>query len=46
MDKHSIDQQMKVEGYQRKQLKAKVEEEKKKAESELFRDLDEMEHRN
>ena len=37
---------MKIEGYQRKQIKAKREEEKKQAESELFRDLDEMEHRN
>ena len=37
---------MKVEGYQRKQIKAKREEEKRQAESELFRDLDEMEHRN
>ena len=45
-DKHSIDQQMKIEGYQRKQIKAKKEEEKKQTESELFRDLDEMEHRN
>jgi len=45
-DKHSIDQQMKIEGYQRKQIKAKKEEEKRQTESELFRDLDEMEHRN
>ena len=45
-DKHSIDQQMKVEGYQRKQIKQKKEEEKKQAENELYRDLDEMEHRN
>lgn len=45
-DKHSIDQQMQIEGYQRKQLKAKKEEEKARAESELFRDLDEMEHKN
>jgi len=37
---------MKIEGYQRKQIKAKKEEEKNQAESELFRDLDEMEHRN
>ena len=37
---------MKIEGYQRKQIKSKKEEEKKQAESELFRDLDEMEHRN
>jgi len=37
---------MKIEGYQRKQIKAKKEEEKKQTESELFRDLDEMEHRN
>jgi len=37
---------MKVEGFQRKQLKAKMEEEKKKTEDELFRDLDEMEHKN
>ena len=45
-DKHSIDQQMKIEGYQRKQIKAKKEEEKRQTETELFRDLDEMEHRN
>jgi len=45
-DKHSIDQQMKIEGYQRKQIKAKKEEEKKQTETELFRDLEEMEHRN
>jgi hypothetical protein len=37
---------MKVEGYTRKQIKAKKEEEKRQAESELFRDLDEMEHKN
>ena len=37
---------MKIEGFQRKQLKAKKEEEKQSAESELFRDLDEMEHKN
>lgn len=37
---------MAIEGYQRKQLKAKKEEEKARAESELFRDLDEMEHKN
>jgi hypothetical protein len=37
---------MKIESYQRKQLKAKKEEEKTRAESELFRDLDEMEHKN
>lgn len=37
---------MKVEGYQRKQLKQKKEEEKEKAENELYRDLDQMEHQN
>jgi hypothetical protein len=37
---------MKVEGYQRKQLKAKKEEEKQRAETELYRDLDEMELKN
>lgn len=45
-DKHSIDQQMKIETIQRKQIKAKKEEEKRQAETELFKDLDEMEHRN
>lgn len=37
---------MKIESIQRKQIKEKKEEEKSQAESELFRDLDEMEHRN
>lgn len=37
---------MKVEAFQRKQLKHKLEEEKQKAEVELFRDLDEMEAAN
>ncbi len=37
---------MKIESIQRKQIKDKKEEEKNQAESELFRDLDEMEHRN
>ena len=37
---------MKIESIQRKQINTKKEEEKNQAESELFRDLDEMEHRN
>lgn len=37
---------MKVEGYQRKQLKQKKLEEKERTEEELFRDLDEMEQKN
>lgn len=45
-DKHSIDQQMKIESIQRKQIKQKKEDEKQQAETELFRELNEMEHRN
>ena len=37
---------MKIESIQRKQINTKKEEEKNQAESELLRDLDEMEHRN
>ena len=37
---------MKVEGFQRKQLKAKKEEEKKQVEGQLFRELEEMESAN
>ena len=46
MDKHTIDQQMKVEDYQRKQLKQKKVEEKQKAEEELYKELDVMEQKN
>ena len=37
---------MKIESIQRKQIKQKKEDEKQQAESELFRELNEMEHRN
>lgn len=37
---------MKVEDFQRKQIKQKKAEEKKKVEEELFKDLEEMEERN
>ena len=46
MDKHSIDQQMKVENFQRRQLRDKQEEEKKRAEEELYRDIEDIEERH
>ena len=46
MDKHSIDQQMKVEDFQRKQLKMKKEEEKQRTEEDLYKDLENFEQKN
>lgn len=46
MDKHTIESQMKVEEFQRKQIKHKKEEEKKRTEEDLFKDLETLEQRN